>query len=419
MLEKFQEEIAGELKEILTFWLENAPDKTHGGFIGKMDSQGYVYPEAEKGGVLNARILWTFSAALRHYQQPGNEPETGFIDQLRAGTERAFDYFRKHFFDHEKGGVFWSVNADGSPGSTRKQIYALAFAVYALSEYSMATENQDALDMAVSLYRDMEKYSFDSESGGYLEAFSRDWELLEDLRLSEKDRNDPKTMNTHLHIIEAYVNLFRIWQDKELEKKIRDLLTVFEEKIIDRESFHLKLFFDRNWQSQSRAISFGHDIEASWLLYESAEVLDDKKQIEKWKTIALEIAEAATEGLNKDGSLNHEYDPSTGHWDTHREWWVPAEAMVGYLNAYELHPDEKYLEYIRSQWTFIQWHLKDSTNGEWIWGVYPPDETTGFAYRVMDTEDKIGFWKCPYHNGRACIEILKRIDRINNEIYQP
>lgn len=394
MLEKltqFKSEIGIELDSILDFWVKNSVDTQQGGFVGKIDSEGVVHPNAEKGCVLNARILWTFSAAFNKFQNP----------VYHKLAERAYDYIQNHFRDQENGGVFWSVDATGKPLNTRKQIYGLAFTIYGLSEFYQNSKKQEVLDFAIELFELIEKHSYDYKNGGYWEAFSADWQLMEDLRLSEKDRNDPKTMNTHLHIIEAYVNLYRVWPEKRLAERIQYLLEIFEKHIIDPDSFHLQLFFSGEWKSQSRVISYGHDIEATWLLQEAAEILDDEFLLDKWKEIAIKMSDAAAKGFMPDGSLIHEYDLSTHHPDTHREWWVSAEGMVGYLNAYQISDDESYLKKVFGLWSFVQKHLLDKKNGEWFWGVYDD-------YSKMD-EDKIGFWKCPYHNARASMEILKRI----------
>jgi cellobiose epimerase len=398
----FKEEISSELHNILQFWLDNSSDEVHGGFIGKMDNEGKVFMEAEKGGVLNARILWTFSAA---YNQNVANPTQNSINEnyhLIQAAERAYQYINQYFRDRTFGGIYWSVDAQGNPLNTRKQIYGLAFTIYGLSEYFKANPKQEILDFAIELFELIEYYSYDKTTGGYIEAFTQDWKIIEDLRLSEKDRNDPKTMNTHLHIIEAYVNLYTVWKEEHLVAKIRYLLNVFEQKIINKENNHLILFFDNDWKKQSEAISYGHDIEASWLLQEAAEILHDEDLIKKWKRIAVKIANAASEGLNKDGSLNHEFDPNTKHLDSHREWWVSAEAMVGFYNAYQITKNDNYLKKAFNIWRFTKKHLLDYQNGEWFWGIYED-------YSLMQNEDKIGFWKCPYHNARACMELLKRV----------
>ncbi len=388
----FKKEIHVELENILQFWLKNAFDHTHGGFIGKMDNFGNVFPESEKGGVLNARILWTFSAAFQISQN----------DEYLVAAHRAYQYINQNFRDKTFGGVFWKVDSNGNPTNTRKQIYALAFTIYGLSEYYKATKIQEALDFAIELFELIEFYSYDKTTGGYIEAFTQNWEIIQDLRLSEKDRNDPKTMNTHLHIIEAYKNLFSVWKEKQLGAKIRYLLSIFERNIINKKTQHLILFFDNDWNKQSETISYGHDIEASWLLQEAAEALVDHDLVQKWQKNAIKLAKATLEGVNVDGSLNHEFDPSINQIDSHREWWVSAEAMVGFYNAYQITNDTNYLEKVYKLWYFTKTHLIDKQNGEWFWGVYED-------YSKMTDDDKIGFWKCPYHNARACMELMKRI----------
>ncbi len=387
----FRAEAAAELDSILAFWRDYSLD-AKGGFVGRLSNEGLVDTTAPKGAVLNARILWTFSAAARRVQSAEN----------RALADRAYAYFVTHFLDEQLGGVYWSITPGGEPLSTRKQIYALAFAIYGLSEYALLTQNSYALVHCQALFRWIERYSYDTEQDGYFEAFSREGTLLEDLRLSEKDRNDPKTMNTHLHILEAYANLYRAWPDAELADKIRQLLTVFQTHIIDPSTHHLRLFFTADWQPTADLVSYGHDIEAAWLLLEAAEIIHDQPLIAQFSEVAVSMARAAATGLQPDGSLVHELNRATNHYDTHREWWVSAEAMVGFLNAWQLTGEPEFYGQARASWHFIQHHLLDKQGGEWRWGVLED-------YSPMANEDKIGPWKCPYHNARACMEVAARL----------
>ncbi len=387
-------EAASELQHILAFWELHSLDEQQGGFIGEMDNAGQVQLNAPKGAVLNARILWTFAAAYRHTKK----------EKHLLLARRAYNYLVAHFLDTQYGGVYWAISAAGEPLDTRKQIYALAFAIYGLSEYYQATKSQEVLEYSRQLYGWIEQYSYDQEFGGYFEAFSREGVLLEDLRLSPKDRNDPKTMNTHLHILEAYANLYRNWPDVQLAQQLESLIRLFLEKIVDAKTGHMQLFFDRKWNATADLVSYGHDIEASWLLLEAAEVLGKEELVQEVKALSIKMARATAEGLQPDGSLYHELDRSQQHYDTHREWWVSAEAMVGFLNAYQLTSDPAFLEQSLHSWTFAQMHLLDKAKGEWFWGVYDD-------YSRMD-EVKIGFWKCPYHNSRACLEVLNRCQRL-------
>ena len=392
-----QLELKQQLKEelthnILPFWMQKMPDPENGGFYGQMDGNDRIIVDAPKGGILNARILWTFSAAYNSLKDPR---------YLEIAT-RAKDYIFKHFFDSKFGGTYWCLDYKVEPLDTKKQIYSQAFFIYALSEYCLASGDESCRDEAIKLFGLIEKISFDIEQNGYFEAYSRDWQLLDDLRLSQKDANEKKTMNTHLHILEAYTNLYRIWKDENLAIQLRNLINIFLYKIIDSHSFHLNLFFDENWVVKSSITSYGHDIESSWLLYEAALELHDPALIEKTKEICLKIVEAAKEGLHPDGSLIYEKDNATGHTDFERHWWPQAEAVVGFYNAFELTGNSNYFLNVTECLDFIQANLVDPVNGEWYWSI-KADGT------VNRDGDKAGFWKCPYHNGRMCLEIMKRV----------
>ena len=385
-----------ELDRILTYWSTQMPDAKHGGFHGQITAANEVVTQAPKGAVLNARILWTFSAAYRYQPRP----------EHLALAARAFEYLEQHFLDRDYGGLFWSVDYRGRPLDTKKQIYALAFAIYGLAEYYAASGNERALRHAQTLFHAIERHSFDPEHGGYLEALARDWTPLADLRLSDKDANEKKTMNTHLHVLEAYTNLYRYWPDARLRHQIQALLAVFVTHLIEPKTRHLHLFLDEQWQAKSTAVSFGHDIEASWLLLEAAEALGDEEVIDQFRQVAVDMAAAAARGLDPSGGLNYEHDPATKHWNREKHWWVQAEAMVGFLNAYQLSEEPWFYDQFRAVWEFTRLHILDYAGGEWHWGVTAGNDAP------MPGEDKAGFWKCPYHNGRACLEILGRLSRV-------
>jgi len=395
LLATYQQEMAAELARITDFWLAHTLDERQGGFIGQMDSAGQVDTQAGKGSILNARILWTFSATYRHTGEPAH---------LAAAT-RAFEYLLAHFVDKEHGGIYWLLGADGQPLDTRKQIYALAFAIYGLSEYYRATQNPRALAASQQLFEWIETYSYDPMHGGYFEAFGRAGEPLADQRLSDKDRHAPKTMNTHLHVLEAYANLYRCWPEARLAQRLRGLLDTFRTHILDAETGHLRLFFAEDWTPVADFVSYGHDIEAAWLLREAAQVLGDAPLQAQVEAAGLRLTAATAAALLPDGSLPHELDRATGHLDRHREWWVSAEAMVGFLNAYELTGNATHLHQSYQAWRFAQRHLLDHAHGEWRWGVHDD-------YRPMLEQDKVGFWKCPYHNARACLEVLHRCQHL-------
>ena len=398
-LRDLREELENELNEnILSWWMLYSPDHELKGFHGHIDHRNQVVEGAGKGAVLNARILWTFSAAYRMYKRPE------YLDMAR----RASDYVIRYFTDKKLGGVYWELAPNGSVRSSRKQIYATAFTIYGLAEYHMASGDDLPLKKAKGLFRDLEAHAFDREYNGYTEALSRDWKALEDLRLSEMDPNESLTMNTHLHILEAYGNLYRIWKDPELEKALENLIRLFLEKFVDRERQQLNLFFDDRWTLKSTLISYGHDIECSWLLHEAAEILEDSKLIEETSKLAVEMARANEAGLAVDGGLHYEFCPESNELDSDKHWWVQAEAMVGYFNAFQISGEENFLKRSLGSWTFIKENIIDHKLGEWYWSV----DSEG---KPQTEKEKAGFWKCPYHNGRACLEIIRRIDQIEKK----
>ncbi|MBP1640845.1 MAG: bfce [Bacteroidetes bacterium] len=387
-----KKEFEDELQQnILPFWITRTIDRQNGGFIGRISGDGIRYPDTPKGAILNARILWTFSAAYRLFEKP---------EYLETAI-RAKEYLLSAFWDKQHGGVFWQLAADGTPLDTKKQIYAQGFAIYGLSEYARATGDAEALEKAIELYHLIEKYSLDNELNGYLEAFTGEWHEIADMRLSEKDANEKKTMNTHLHILEPYTNLYRVWPTLELKSSLKNLIELFLDKIL-APSGHLQLFFDEKWINKKSILSYGHDIEASWLLYEAAVVLGEADLTERVIAVIPSIVEAASEGLQSDGSLIYETDPATGDVDSDRHWWVQAEAVVGFWYAYKLFGKEEYRIKAENCWTYIKNNLVDSVHGEWYWSI----KADG-SVNAMD--DKAGFWKCPYHNGRMCMELITKL----------
>lgn len=377
---------------ILRFWLEKMQDHEHGGFYGRMDGNNRLHPEADKGAILNARILWTFSAAYRVF---------GKQEYLNMAT-RAKDYFMQHFMDKTYGGVFWSVDYRGRPKDTRKQFYAIGFAIYGLSEYARATGCPEALAAAVSLYECVEQHALDHEWGGYIEATTREWQPISDMRLSEHDANYPKSQNTHLHIMEPYTNLLRVWPSERLRLSLRNIIRIFLNCILNRETHHLDLFFENDWtRSAEHLESYGHDIECSWLMHEAALVLGDQDVLAEMEPVVKMVARASEKGLQPDGSMLHEANLDTGHVDDDPQWWVQAEAVVGFLNLYQHFADQAALDRALRCYRYIEDNLVDREHGEWYWSRRP-DGTVNRA------DDKAGFWKCPYHNSRMCLEIIER-----------
>ena len=387
---QYKKEQEDELESILFYWMHYTIDKEHGGFYGRIDHDNNIDSQAAKGSVLNSRILWSFSAAFKHTGNP----------EYLVVAERAFTYILEHFIDKIYGGVYWSVDYKGKVLDTKKQIYASAFALYGMSEYYQASKNEVAKKSAIDLYHAIENYSHDRRNKGYIEALSSDWKELDDLRLSAKDANERKSMNTHLHVLEAYTNLYRIWPEGQLKRNIEELIHLFLEHIIDKQTNHLVLFFDDDWNQRSSDISFGHDIEAAWLVQEAAEMIGNANLLQQVKTRSIQVARAAAEGLDKDGGLWYEVEE--GQLKKEKHWWPQAEAMVGFLNAWQISKEEQFFYYSWQTWQFVQQHILEKEKGEWKWGIKAD-------YSAMQGEDKVGVWKCPYHNSRACLELSRRL----------
>ncbi|MBO6032256.1 MAG: AGE family epimerase/isomerase [Prevotella sp.] len=407
-------------KNILRFWLDKMVDEENGGFYGRIDGRGQLHPEAEKGAILNARILWSFSAAYRLLE----------VEEYLEAATRAKDYLIEHFIDPVYGGVYWSVDYKGQPLDTKKQFYAIGFAIYGLTEYARATGDREALDFALQLYDCIEEHAFDRVHNGYIEACTREWGKIEDMRLSELDANYPKSQNTHLHILEPYTNLLRCLRELHaqetcdyvpvlgavlpigitipletivaVEASLRNLINIFTDRILNSETHHLDLFFEMDWtRGAGHLESYGHDIECSWLLHEAALVLGDKKVLAKVEPIVREVAKASGKGLRRDGSLIHEANLDTGRVDDDLHWWVQAENVVGWFNIYQYFDDEEALEKVCRCWDYIKSQLIDYEQGEWFWSRHADGS-------LNTTDDKAGFWKCPYHNSRMCLEIIER-----------
>jgi len=381
-----------ELREdILPYWAVHALDDTHGGFVGAVSGEGVPDLRAGKGGVLNARILWSYAAAFRRFREP----------MYRDLADRAYVYLLAHFWDPDHGGLYWEVDHLGAPLDGRKQTYGQAFGIYGLAEYFRATGTREALDRAIELFELIEAWAFDQRAGGYWEARGRDWKPIDDIRLSDTDMNVPFSMNTHLHVLEAYATLAEVWDDPRPRDRLRLLLERFLGRIVDPTTAHQILFFDEEWRSQSGRVSYGHDIETSWLLCEAADVLAERELQRRVEAISLRMADAVlAEGFDHDrgGVYN---DLEDGRLDTDKDWWPQAEAVVGFLNAYRLSGRDEYLDAALRTWTFIDRHVVDHEFGEWHTTV-TRDGEPDLALT------KVGFWKCPYHNTRAMLEIAER-----------
>lgn len=393
-MDDLRQRVEAELtSDILPFWLKYSIDDEYGGFRGQIANDLTIDRRAAKGLILNARILWTFSKAFGVYRDP----------VYLAAARRAYEYISQYFWDDQYGGVYWMVDCEGRPLDTKKRIYGQAFTVYALAEYAHSSGDQEAIVKAMRLVERIESVGHDNVNGGYFETFERDWTESADQRLSEVDMDEKKSMNTHLHLLEAYATLLHYREDSTVRLRLRELIEIFLKHIIDPTSHHFVLFFDEQWHPRSEVISFGHDIEGSWLLCEAAEILGDSGALKRVRNVAVKMAQAVyDQGLDTDGGLLYEAN-STSIIDDSKQWWPQAEAVVGFLNVYESTGRRHFMDAAERSWAFIEKHIVDRKHGEWFWLV-------SRAGAPEADKDKVGPWKCPYHNSRTCFEVMERLD---------
>ena len=388
---KISDSLSKELLNILDYWTNNSIDDVNDGFIGERDHFNTIVPNASKGIILNSRILWSFSAASNHYQ----------TNKYKSICEQSYDYLTTFFKDEKYGGVYWELDFEGKPLNKRKQVYAQAFMIYALSEYYLFSKNQDALDWAIDIYELIEKHVKDPIHKGYIEAFNEDWSPIKDMRLSDKDVNEVKTMNTHVHVLEAYTNLYKVYKNASLRQHLVELIELFLNKFLNAKN-HLNLFFNEQWNLKGNIISYGHDIETAWLLIEAAKIIEDAALLQKTEKSAILIADTfLNEGVDTDGGVFNDYNPDTNQLDGDKHWWAQVEAMVGLQYAYAITKDEKYLDSSANILEFIKQNIIDHKNGEWFWRV---DKNRN----LYTSEYKMGMWKAPYHNSRACMILSKK-----------
>ncbi|MGN0729248.1 AGE family epimerase/isomerase [Treponema sp.] len=389
MLEEMFAEVESELiYHIIPFW-KKMKDDSRGGFYGLVDFDLNLHRDSEKGCILNSRILWFFSNAYKLLN------DKSLVEYAR----HAYKFLCEKFFDKKNGGVFWSVDAQGNVLDSTKHTYNQAFAIYALSSYYDITHDRTALDVAFSLYETIEKRCRDEE--GYLESFTADFSPNENDKLSENGVTAERTMNTLLHVLEGYTELFRVTKNADVRQKLVFILNQFLEKIWNPSKQRQEVFFDKNFNSLIDLYSYGHDIETSWLVDRTLEILGNEVLSEKISPITKTIPYRILETAYRDNSVLNECE--CGKNNETRVWWVQAESVVGFMNAYQKTGDKKFLDAAQAVWTYIKNYIVDKRDGsEWFWCV---DSERKPSTRQPIVEP----WKCPYHNGRMCFEIISRI----------
>jgi mannobiose 2-epimerase len=401
-LATYAADVRRELVEnILPFYQTTALDSERGGFHGYVDADGVSRPSAPKGVVQVTRILWAFARAARQLADP----------TLLDTAARAYDALRRYFLDPQYGGLYWMVDANGAPLHTRKMVYAQAFGIYALAEYARAIGEAEPLDLARDIFARVETRAFDADRGGYIEGCGRNWYPVPGLRVDEVEGPVVFSMNTHLHLMEAYTTLLSTDSDTRANTVVRDALRrclrITLDRIVNRQTGHFALQFDATWRPLDDRVSYGHDIEGSWLLVEAAEALGEAALLDEARAVALRMAQSTlAEGRDTDGAIVNEGGPG-GVRERSKDWWPQAEAMVGFLNAWQLTGNAAYLDASLASWRFIQDRLIDRAHGEWHWGLD--------AAGQLVSQQKTGPWKGPYHNGRACMEVMQRAEKERRE----
>ncbi len=388
-------------KNILPFWL-GLRDSARGGFFGAASSRGRVLPSAPKGAVLHARILWVFSAAYLRFSDP----------TLLDAADFAYRFIAEHLVDPVAGGVFWTASADGAPADRRKHLYAQAFAIYGLVAFHRASGERGALELAQQLWRVVEREAVDPKAAGYFEAFSPDWRIASNELMGRAEA--PKTFNAHFHLFEAYSALWDVWPDPALRRRLEMLTTLLTGPLLDRRRNTFRQFFEADWRSLDEGFSNGHDIEASWLIPTIADRLSPELSAAAREAVygvadavldrAVEADGGVLTGISPDGGVLTGISPD-GRLEHGKVWWVQAEALVGFLDAFERQREMRFLSAAEGVWGFIERFMIDRAGGEWRWLIVP----AGLAQPALP---KANIWKCPYHNGRACFEVLDRAARL-------
>lgn len=378
------EEITKHCKEVILPYWKKLIDAEYGGFYGLVDFDLHVEKNADKGVILNSRILYFFARTLELYQEV----------ELKRYADHAYQFLIDKCLDKENGGVYWMLSFDGSVKEDMKHTYNQAFAIYALSQYAKATESKEALSLAMDIFYLIETKCVDKN--GYVEAFTKEWEKIDNEKLSENGLLAEKTMNTLLHLLEAYTLLYEVSRNEEVGRKLKQILDRFYTQVWNKQAGHLEVFFDCDMKSIANLYSYGHDIEASWLIDRAYEVLEI--QVPDAYTTAM--AEHVYQSAYKDKNVWNEC--FNGVIDKTKVWWVQAEAMVGFANVFAKTNDPKYIEATKDIWSYILLHFVDPRdNSEWFWDL---DENDTPSSKKPLTEP----WKCPYHNGRMCLELLER-----------
>ena len=386
-----------ELKDILEFYIKYDYDP-EGGFYGEVTREFVPVKDADRALVLNGRLLWTFASAYRILKDPR------FLEM----ANHAKAYIERYFIDPVHGGAYWSLKADGSPADRTKYPYGISFVIYGGAELARANGDRGAAALARKMYDDLEEHALDKVNGGYFEAFARDWKRL-DISFNIKDTSkSSKALNTHLHLIESYTNLMRVDGDPRVRAKVGSLIDIMTTKLLDIEHYHYKPYMTDDWCATDTLFSYGHDIEGAWLLTEALEAYGDESLIERHKETSVRITAACEAGLNKEtGGLYYE-GGENGPFNLEMAHWPQAEAVIGFFNAYQLTGDDRFIKLTQDIIKYIKDYISDREGGVFREWLSRADAGRHEHPNIL----RVNKWKEPYHNGRMCMELIERINKM-------
>lgn len=391
------------LGTIIPFW-RNLRDDEFGGYYGYLSYGLELDKQAFKGCILNSRITWFFSNVYLLYKNGLLSDEDfsrhGYTaEDVKKEAMHGYDFLYNKCIDKENGGIFWSLTYDGKPDDTTKHTYNQAFCIYALSSYYDAFGDGKALDLAAKLINIIETKCTDDL--GYLEARTITFEPESNEKLSENGVMADKTMNTLLHVFEAYSEYYRVTRDEKVGKRLEWIMDTFAEKVYNPKLHRQEVFFDREYNVIIDLHSYGHDIETAWLMDRGVKILGKKEYEDKMFPITKDLTDNIYKIAFDGHSLANECEKGVvNEW---RIWWVQAETVLGFLNgALADKTRSEYMDAAFAQWDFIKEYVWDKREGsEWFWEV-KKDGTPDADQPIVEE------WKCPYHNGRMCIEVIKR-----------
>ena len=375
--QEFYNHLTGDL---IPFW-NNLYDSEYGGFYGSADSDNNINKTSPKSAVLQTRILWFYSSCYKALKDKN----------LFEYASRQFDFIIKYMIDENDGGIFWDVEYDGKVKDRQKHTYALAFALYSISAYYSVSKNKSAFDAAQRLFNLIERDYKDEY--GYTEVFS----------LDKSVKGSARTMNTLLHIIEAYTEYHAAVNTAESRKALEYSLDLVRTKAYNDDLCRIECNFDEFMNPVGDVLSYGHDIEASWIVYRACEILGNDEILSDLSPKLDKLTQnVISKGFVDNGRNGIYYECKNNIDNTYRSWWVMSEAIVALVHRYNLYKDKQSIYLAENVWDYVKKYFI-SPHGEWHTQVDEKGEA------IKSRSGLCGAWKCPYHNGRMCLELMEML----------